>query len=218
MGDLHYGRPQYGRRQASSSPDRDGRRKGGVKRLRDRSPANRKEASKQQALANKEPTTLMLRNLPRPLTRDRLMDLLCEEGFGLVINFIYVPMNFQAGENFGYGFINLTTHEEAERVREKLQGFDRWPADMEWDKECDVGNGETCQGVDGHIERYRNSPVMHESVPEEHKPALYENGVRLPFPKNTKPIKKPHIRARKGKKGKEEGEEAAEEAAEIEET
>jgi len=120
----------------------------------------------------------------------------------LVINFIYVPMNFQASENFGYGFINLETPGEAERCREKLQEFNRWPAGMDWDKSCDVGNGETCQGVEGHIERYRNSPVMHESVPQEHKPALYEKGVRLPFPLNTKPIKKPHIRARKANKDK----------------
>lgn len=166
--------------------------------------------SKQHAKATTEPTTLMLRNLPRGLTRDMLMDLLSDEGYGLVINFIYVPMNFQAGENFGYGFINLTTHQEAERCREALQGFDRWP--MEWDKVCDVGNGETCQGVEGHIERYRNSPVMHESVPEEHKPALYENGVRKPFPKNTKPIKKPHIRTRKpkGEKGEKEEKDVSE--------
>lgn len=139
------------------------------------------------------------------------MDLLKDEGFEMLINFIYVPMNFHARENFGYGFINLVTHEEAERCRETLQGFTGWPAHLEWDKACDVGNGETCQGVEGHIERYRNSPVMHESVPEEHKPALYEKGVRKPFPAPTKQLKKPHVRARKGNKDKQPTEAEAEE-------
>ena len=33
------------------------------------------------------------------------------------------------------------------------------------------------QGLDAHIERYRNSPVMHEDVPDEYKPM---SGPRIP--------------------------------------
>merc|ERR1711964_454491 len=117
------------------------------------------------------------------------------EGLGSLINFIYVPINFQDGFNFGYGFINLETHDDAEHCRTKFQGFSRWP--VEWDQSCEVSNGDTCQGLDEHVERYRNSPVMHESVPDENKPALYRAGIRQPFPAPTKTIKKPHVRARR---------------------
>lgn len=134
------------------------------------------------------------------------MELLIEEGFGDLVNFLYIPVNFNEGCNFGYGFVNLETYEDAQRCREKLQGFSRWP--VEWDKCCEVSNGDTCQGVEEHIERYRNSPVMHESISDENRPALFQRGVRLPFPKPTKNIKKPQSRARKNKKG--EGEEARE--------
>jgi hypothetical protein len=161
------------------------------------------QMNKEAAQANKEPTTLMLRNLPRNLTRNMLMDLLTQEGFRMQINFIYVPMNFQVEENFGYGFINLTTFQDAEKCRTQFQSFSSWPeACQPWEKGCDVSNGDTCQGVDAHVQRYRNSPVMHETVPDRHRPAIFENGVQKPFPAPTKAIKKPHVRPRKAKGAK----------------
>mmetsp|Transcript_37822 Transcript_37822/g.66661 ORF Transcript_37822/g.66661 Transcript_37822/m.66661 type:complete len:108 (+) Transcript_37822:445-768(+) len=45
-----------------------------------------------------------------------------------------------------------------------------------------------------YIERYRNSPIMHDSVPDEHRPALFEDGKRVPFPEPTKVIRRPRIR------------------------
>jgi phosphatidylglycerophosphate synthase len=50
------------------------------------------------------------------------------------------------------------------------------------------------KGLGAHIERYRNSPVMHESVPDEYKPAMYTRGVRVPFPPPTKNLRMPRIR------------------------
>jgi hypothetical protein len=35
------------------------------------------------------------------------------------------------------------------------------------------------------VELYRNSPVMHHSVPDACKPILLRNGVRIPFPAPT---------------------------------
>lgn len=144
------------------------------------------------------PTTLMLRSLPAALTRDMLRDMMVEEGFGDLLNFVYVPTHFQEGNNFGYGFINLETFEDAERCRLVFQGRSIWPVEG-WDKECQVSNGDSCQGTEAHIERYKNSPVMHESVPDDRKPALYSRGVRQPFPAPTKLIKKPHARPRRNK-------------------
>lgn len=124
-----------------------------------------------------------------------LFDLLKEEGYNTLVNFVYVPMNFKECVNFGYAFINLETTQDAENCRLKLQDFKRWP--VPWEKGCEVSNGDGCQGVDEHVERYRNSPVMHESVPDAHRPALYREGSRLPFPAPTKVVKRPHVRARR---------------------
>ena len=45
--------------------------------------------------------------------------------------------------------------------------------------------------VQAHVERYRNSPVMHRSVPDEYKPVIFKNGVRKNFPRPTKKVKAP---------------------------
>eukprot|EP00439_Symbiodinium_sp_Y106_P038344 s1688_g4.t1 len=44
-----------------------------------------------------------------------------------------------------------------------------------------------------HVERYRNSPVMHRSVPDEYKPVIFKNGVRKKFPRPTKKGFKAHV-------------------------
>lgn len=124
------------------------------------------------------------------------MQLMQEEGFGKLVDFLYIPYHFQGGFNFGYGFVNLLTHGDAERCRATFHNFTRWPVAGDG-KGCDVNSGDSFQGVEAHVERYRNSPVMHESVPDENRPAIYRDGVRQPFPPPTKLIKKPHVRANK---------------------
>ena len=43
-----------------------------------------------------------------------------------------------------------------------------------------VSSGLTAQNssCEAHVERYKNSPVMHKSVPDEYKPAIFKDGVR----------------------------------------
>ncbi len=50
------------------------------------------------------------------------------------------------------------------------------------------------QGLRENVQRYRNSPVMHESMPEAFKPLLLVNGREVPFPPPTRPIKPPKAR------------------------
>lgn len=50
------------------------------------------------------------------------------------------------------------------------------------------------QGREAHVERYRNSPVMHPSVPEPYKPIILQGGERIPFPAPTKMPKAPRNR------------------------
>merc|ERR1712151_247074 len=97
-------------------------------------------------------------------------------------------------ELLGFAFINFTTHEQAAKFKEQFNGFSDWQGPC--DNVCEVSWSDNLHGCDAHVERYRNSPVMHESVADKFKPALYKNGVRVPFPEPTKIIKPPRARTR----------------------
>jgi len=61
---------------------------------------------------------------------------------------------------------------------------------------CKVGEAEWTnphQGRDAHVERFRNSSVMHSAVPDMYKPLLFVDGVRVPFPAPTKRIPSPNL-------------------------
>ena len=59
---------------------------------------------------------------------------------------------------------------------------------------CVVCWSSAFQGLLEHVERYRNSPVMHMTIPDEHKPALFSEGVRVPFPEPTQLVSVPRVR------------------------
>jgi len=130
----------------------------------------------------------MLRNLPNDYTRAMLLDLLHVEGFEGTFDFLYLPIDFRSKSGLGYAFINFSTTERAQQFCRHFTGFNRWTVGS--DKVCEV-SWSTLQGLDAHIERYRNSPVMHESTPDEHKPMLFEGSERLAFPPPTKKIRVP---------------------------
>lgn len=130
----------------------------------------------------------MMRNVPNDYTRSMLVGLLHSEGFGGTFNFVYLPIDFRATSGLGYAFINFALHDDAERFREHFSGFNRWC--LASDKVCEV-SWSSLQGLEEHIERYRNSPVMHESVPEEQRPLLFKGFEIVPFPAPTKTIKMP---------------------------
>jgi hypothetical protein len=134
----------------------------------------------------------MLRNIPNNYSRDMLMDLLDREGFIGCYNFIYLPVDFHRLAGLGYAFVNFSKIEFAEQAKQHFQGFDRWAVSSH--KVCDVTWGEPLQGLDAHLDRYRNSPVMHEDVPEQYKPVYLQNGARQPFPLPTKRIRPPRIK------------------------
>lgn len=136
-------------------------------------------------------TTLMLCNTPVHYSRAMVMDLLRSEGFAEHVEFIYVPMNLRKLLNFGYAFVNLDSEPITLQCREKLQGFNGWSEPS--DKQLGIEWSDS-QGLEANIERYRNSPIMHESVPDELKPALFKCGVQVPFPKPTKSIRAPRLR------------------------
>jgi hypothetical protein len=138
-------------------------------------------------------TTVMMRNLPNNYTRDMLLELLDHHDFLHGYDLVYLPIDFQTEAGLGYAFVNLVTPEEAERFRRHFHGFSDWRVTSE--KVCEVSWSDALQGIEAHVERYRNSPVMHESVPDLFKPALFDKaGNRVPFPEPTKTIRPPRLR------------------------
>ncbi|CAE7463464.1 ML3 [Symbiodinium sp. CCMP2592] len=134
-------------------------------------------------------TTVMLRNLPNNYSRDMLLAMLDKRGFAGSYDFVYLPFDFRRDANLGYAFVNMVDAEAADALWKGLEGFTAWALTSH--KVCSVTWSGPLQGQSAHIERYRNSPVMHSSVPDQYKPVVLEGGVRKPFPKATKKIKMP---------------------------
>lgn len=139
-------------------------------------------------------TTVMLRNLPNNYTREMLLELVNSEGFEGAYDFLYLPIDFKSQAGLGYAFVNLLSPSVAQRFWKHFDGFSRWS--MPTDKVCTLNWSSPHQGLAAHIERYRNSPVMHEDVSDDCKPMMFASGLRIPFPPPTKPVKAPRLRVR----------------------
>jgi len=145
-------------------------------------------------------TTVIMKDLPDDYTREQLLETLGTQEVVTHINFLYLPIDFGKGTNFGYALINFVTSEDAQCFITDFQCFCDWSvaslkvAHVEW-------SGER-QGVDGLIERYRNSAMMHKSVVDEAKPIVLQDGVRTSFPAPTKAVKPLRVRAWKFKQAR----------------
>lgn len=136
-------------------------------------------------------TTLMVRNLPVDLSQPALVQQFKEVGYGGLFDFVYMPMNLRGQGNFGYAFINFTSHAVAAHVMMQMQPLEHEDSS---NSERWTSMWSTCQGWGANVERYRNSPLMHELVPIECKPAVYDcSGNQVSFPRPTKSIPKPRI-------------------------
>merc|ERR1712151_99912 len=137
-------------------------------------------------------TTAMMRNIPSEYTRADLLELIDQHGFNGLYDLVYMPTDFQKEANHGYAFINLITVDDAEKFRTHFTGFSSGMVPS--DRICEVAWSHVLQGLDVHIEHYRNSPMMHESVEDRFRPILFKNGQRINFPEPTKVIKAPRTK------------------------
>jgi hypothetical protein len=137
-------------------------------------------------------TTVMIRNMPNNYTRDMLLELVDSRGFAGSYDFAYLPIDFQSQAGLGYAFLNFVSVADALRCFTDFEGFSNWKVPSE--KVCTVTWSSPTQGLEAHIDRYRNSPVMHHSLTEDWKPILLQQGRRVPFPPPTKAIKIPKVR------------------------
>jgi len=138
-------------------------------------------------------TTVMLRNLPNNYTRPMVLHLLDAEGFKGKYDFFYLPIDFKTNACLGYAFINLTSAAMVDTFWQTFDGFSRWVLPSR--KVCGVTWSSPHQGLEAHVDRYRNSPVMHSSVPEEYRPLVFVGGQRVPFPGPTREPKAPRMRS-----------------------
>jgi len=140
----------------------------------------------------------MFRNLPKEYSRDMLLKLLDTEGYKGSYDSVYMPMDFEKDVSFSYAFVNFVHNEKAVPAQNHFQGFTDWV--VQSSKICDAAWSGPQQGYAAHIDRFRNSPVMHEDVPDKFKPVVFQDGVRAAFPEATKKIRKPRMRHQPGMK------------------
>jgi len=159
------------------------------------------ESASQASIDEASRTTVMLRNLPAGYTRTALLELLDNQGFKGSYDFVYLPVDFVSMTAFGYCFINLVCPSEALRIWKHFDGFTAWPSHAGADADphtaplpCAVSWGDPLQGLSAHIERYRNSPVMHKDVPDYVKPMTFARGTTVKFPPPTKRIRPPRLK------------------------
>ena len=139
--------------------------------------------------AASERTTVMLRNLPNNYSREMFLHMLDQNGLKGLYDFAYLPCDFFHGANLGYAFVNMVDGSAVELIWTKFDGFNAWALPTE--KVCKVAWSSPHQGLKAHVERYRNSPVMHKRVPDSFKPVIFQDGVRKDFPKPTMVVKAP---------------------------
>jgi len=145
------------------------------------------KAPTKAGVAQGRPTTIMLGQLPGSFTRVRLEALLDQIGFAGLYDFVYVPMNLRTLKPFHYAFVNLVNGDVAVACKDALDGYAL---------ESEAGGmiaawASSQQGLEANIVRYRDSPLMHESVPDESKPALFYRGARVDFPPPAKALQAP---------------------------
>jgi hypothetical protein len=140
-------------------------------------------------------TTVMMRDIPNSYSCNRLVDLFDAAGFQGTYDFLYLPIDFRTNMSLGYAFVNFVSSRDAQEFMLYFDGFSNWHFSSA--KVCNVFWSDPNQGLDEHVERYRNSPVMHENVPDDFKPRLYAGSVRVAFPAPTKHIKLPRLRPAK---------------------
>jgi len=138
--------------------------------------------------------TVQLKNLPKDFTRDEFLRIIDNAGFFGRYNFVYLPMDFTYGLCVGYADVCLIDPADAVRMMTAFDGYCWRPAtEGNLAAVCETSWSDR-QSVAEHIERYRDSPIMHQSVPDGRRPVLFKDGMEIPFPAPTKPVRRPRVR------------------------
>jgi hypothetical protein len=126
------------------------------------------------------------------------MELLDQHGFRGKYDLVYVPVDFASMLSHCYAFVDFVSEEVALEFMARgqdAQGFSESACVGEGGSKISWADG--MQGLQEAVDKYRDSPVMHELVPDECKPLLFRDGKVVAFPKPTKKIQKPRGLRRK---------------------
>jgi hypothetical protein len=164
------------------------------KQARHRGKRNDEHGKTQSSTASMIRTTVMLRGLPGNFSREMLIDLLDVNGYSRQFDLVYLPVDFESFEAYGFGFVNFTEPAIADRFKAFFDCFDGHPFSATQPSSTFWGR---VQGLEANIEEYRNNCVMCEHVLEGCKPLLLCDGLPRPFPEPTVKLKEPKIRGRR---------------------
>lgn len=153
------------------------------------------EGEKPKRAQTRRQTTAILRNIPSDWTRKKLATLLDGLGLRCSYDFLHLPANINTGVSLGYAFVNMCSVEAAQQLHTCLQGFGAWGVASS--RVCEVNWVTGRHGLQACVERYRNSHLMHESVPDGYKPAVFMNGTRVNFPRRKGPLRAPTFSAKR---------------------
>jgi len=128
----------------------------------------------------------MLRNVPKNVDQDTLLEMLRERGLETKgengVNFFYAPVDFKTNQSVGYAFLNFTTHAGARKFIEEFQNVS-----LVTSCQCDVSWARV-QGYDANLKHYQDSPVM--ELEHKFRPRLFDwtSGNEIDFPRSNREV------------------------------
>jgi len=102
-------------------------------------------------------TSIMIRNLPFKLTRNKFIDLLGSFGFIKDINFVYLPVDTKIKQNIGYAFVNMKTTIALTQLITQFNNSK--PKGLSGSKPLEITPARV-QGLDANITHLRNAEVL----------------------------------------------------------
>lgn len=132
---------------------------------------------------------MVLRNIPVHFSRSDLLELLAAHDCLMDARFLYLPLESATGSAFGYAFIAFANEDVAERFRSLLDDMEMSPGHV-----LRVNWNSSDVNADELVARFRNSRLMHPSVPDAIRPIVLLNGIRTEFPAATKKLGVPRQR------------------------
>jgi len=138
---------------------------------------------------NCAPTTLVLENLPMALTQGELVQVLDDEGFHSLYDFVFLPASLRTGKSSCHAIVNFVRHSHGLLLAAHFHGR-TWGTGTGGPR-CKAKWSSPRQGLQELLLHYRNDLTMHQSVPDEWRPALFSEGWRVPMPMPTKRIRTP---------------------------
>lgn len=128
----------------------------------------------------------MLRGLDSSMSRNELLRVLNASTFRGRFDFVYVPYDLETRRPKGFAFVNFSTHMDAEEFQLEP------PASLGVDARAFWSHKE--QGLAQNVDRYRNSDIMHRSVPKHFRPSLVKMDAFVALPQPMRTLKAPKLK------------------------